>query len=71
MDGDPSLNVDSKSAMHTPSLDPTSQAKWPKRTRLVRACIWALLLALMFLIFDLYTHPEFVMNVANQVWSCF
>ena len=36
--------------------------------------IWAgqlLALAVLLLVFSLYTQPDFLLTVANQLWSCF
>jgi len=31
----------------------------------------AALLGILMLVFSLYGHPDFLMNLANQVWGCF
>jgi hypothetical protein len=36
--------------------------------------VWAgpvLALGVLLLVFSLYTRPDFLLTVANQVWSCF
>jgi hypothetical protein len=36
--------------------------------------IWAgqlLALAALLLVFSLYTRPDFLLTMANQLWSCF
>jgi hypothetical protein len=39
-----------------------------------RWSVWAgpiLALAVLMLVFWLYTRPDFLLTVANQLWSCF
>lgn len=40
-----------------------------KLTHQVLLC--ATLVGVLALVFAMYTRPDFVMNLANQVWSCF
>ena len=32
---------------------------------------WALALAVLLAVFALYTRPDFLMTLADQVWACF
>lgn len=36
-----------------------------------RALIWAVVLAVLLAVFTLYTRPEFMLTLADQVWACF
>lgn len=36
-----------------------------------KIALWTLALAMLLGIFFLYTRPEFLFTLANQVWSCF
>lgn len=33
--------------------------------------LWTLALAALLAVFSLYTRPEFLFSLANQLWSCF
>jgi hypothetical protein len=35
------------------------------------ASIWAAVLAALLAVFALYTRPDFMLTLANQVWVCF
>jgi hypothetical protein len=37
----------------------------------LRALIWAVVLAGLLAVFALYTRPEFMLTLADQVWACF
>ena len=37
----------------------------------LRISIWATALAALLGIFALYTQPDFLITLANQVWACF
>lgn len=37
----------------------------------LRALIWAVVLAALLAVFALYTRPEFMLTLADQVWTCF
>ncbi len=37
----------------------------------LRALIWAVVLAILLAVFALYTRPEFMLTLADQVWACF
>jgi hypothetical protein len=32
---------------------------------------WAAVLALLLAVFTLYTRPDFLVTLADQVWACF
>ena len=36
-----------------------------------RLAIWGLALAALAGVFVLYTRPDFMVQMANQVWACF
>lgn len=36
-----------------------------------RFMLYAIALGTLALVFAMYTRPDFMMTVANQVWSCF
>ena len=36
-----------------------------------RGLLYATALALLLLVFSMYTKPDFLMTLANQVWACF
>ena len=36
-----------------------------------RLLTWALAAAVLAAVFLLYTRPDFIVQTANQVWSCF
>lgn len=38
---------------------------------LQKILLYVSLLMVLALVFALYTRPDFVMNMANQVWGCF
>lgn len=37
----------------------------------LRGLIWAVVLAALLAVFALYTRPEFMLTLADQVWACF
>jgi hypothetical protein len=39
--------------------------------RPLKIASWAVVLAALLAVFSLYTRPEFLLTLANQVWSCF
>ena len=39
--------------------------------RLIRWLPFALVLVLLVLVFSLYTRPDFLVQLANQIWTCF
>lgn len=50
----------------TPSTAPSGHAGfwW-------RGLAWAAALALLLGIFSFYTHPDFMLDMADKLWSCF
>lgn len=50
--------------INTPN-DPANKASWPRRL------LWPLAVLALLLVFAMYTQPEFMMQMANQVWACF
>ena len=36
-----------------------------------RGLAWAAVAALLLLTFDLYTQPDFLLKLSNQIWLCF
>ena len=38
---------------------------------LIRAAAWTVALMLLAAVFSAYTRPDFMLTVANQIWSCF
>lgn len=36
-----------------------------------RVLIWAVVLTALLAVFALYTQPEFMRTLADQVWACF
>jgi hypothetical protein len=37
----------------------------------VKIALWLAAVAASLAVFALYTRPEFMLTLANQVWSCF
>jgi hypothetical protein len=37
----------------------------------LKIAFWTVILAALLAVFTLYTEPEFLLTLANQVWSCF
>lgn len=37
----------------------------------LRVCIWLLSIGVSVAVFSLYTRPDFMFGLANQVWGCF
>ncbi|HEY4664337.1 MAG TPA: hypothetical protein VIG85_05070 [Comamonas sp.] len=37
----------------------------------LRLLVWAVVLAALLAVFALYTQPEFMRTLADQVWACF
>jgi hypothetical protein len=42
----------------------------PRKPALTVA-LWVVVVAVLLAVFSLYSRPEFMVGVANQVWSCF
>ena len=38
---------------------------------LQKTLLWSLAIVASLAVFALYTRPEFLVTLANQVWSCF
>lgn len=36
-----------------------------------RALVWAAVVSVLLAVFALYTQPEFMRTLADQVWACF
>jgi hypothetical protein len=46
--------------------------KTPEPMKLThKVLLYATLAGVLALVFAMYTRPDFVMNLANQVWGCF
>jgi hypothetical protein len=41
------------------------------RKLLFKITLYSLALAALLAVFGLYTRPEFMLRMANQVWACF
>ncbi len=39
--------------------------------KLYKLGLWALVVAALLGVFTLYTRPEFLLTLADQVWACF
>lgn len=37
----------------------------------LKVAAWILAIIVLAAVFSLYTRPDFVMGLANQVWACF
>jgi hypothetical protein len=42
-----------------------------QRQRLMRMLFWLVATAALLGVFALYTQPDFLVVLANQVWACF
>ena len=49
---------------------PNRRAREPVKLT-YKVLLYAALAGGLTLVFSLYTRPDFVMNLANQVWGCF
>ena len=54
--------------MPTTSIPPTQPASVPRGLRWLA---WVVAVLLCLAVFGLYTVPDFMVMVADQVWSCF
>ena len=36
-----------------------------------RVLVWAVVLTALLAVFALYTQPDFMLTLADQVWACF
>ena len=43
----------------------------PKAQRACKLTAYAIALAVLLAVFALYTRPDFLVTLANQVWACF
>ena len=41
------------------------------RLRIQKALIWIGVIAVSLAVFALYTRPDFLVTLANQMWACF
>jgi hypothetical protein len=41
------------------------------KKRAQQLIVWAVALALLLAVFGLYTRPEFLVSLADQLWACF
>lgn len=48
-----------------PSHSPKPPSHWSRRL------LWPLAALVLLIVFAMYTQPEFMMQVANEVWACF
>lgn len=37
----------------------------------LKIALWSLAIAVSLAVFALYTRPDFLFTLANQLWSCF
>jgi hypothetical protein len=37
----------------------------------IRALVFGAVLCVLLAVFSLYTRPDFMLTLANEVWSCF
>ena len=52
---------------HTSTPPPSS----PALRGWVKAALWALVLIVLGGVFAMYLQPDFMVDMANQVWACF
>lgn len=57
----------------TPATDPAATATAPAAPvpRGLRWAAWALATLVCLLVFGLYTVPDFMVMLADQMWACF
>ena len=48
----------------------TTTAPPPLLHRWQRAAVWTVVLTALLGVFTLYTQPEFMLTLADQVWAC-
>jgi hypothetical protein len=41
------------------------------KRRAQQLIVWAVALTLLLAVFGLYTRPEFLVSLADQLWACF
>lgn len=56
--------------MNTMPSDPLHTAT-PSMPGWLRGLVWAVVLAVLLAVFALYTQPDFMLTLADQVWACF
>ena len=37
----------------------------------LRVLVWTVVLAVLLAVFALYTRPDFMLTLADQIWACF
>jgi hypothetical protein len=42
-----------------------------QRHLILKAAVWVAVAAALLAVFALYTRPDFLVTLANQVWACF
>ena len=42
-----------------------------QRPLVIKAAVWTVVTAALLGVFALYTRPDFLVTLANQVWACF
>lgn len=57
-------------AMPADTPTPSSQPR-PMLRGWQRALVWAAVVSVLLAVFALYTQPEFMRTLADQVWACF
>lgn len=45
--------------------------RMPKNTSLIRLLVHTGALVVLLIVFSAYTQPDFLVTLADQVWSCF
>lgn len=53
----------------SPAMTPRPRPPQPKPVW--RWLGWAIAIALMLGVFSLYGHPDFMVDMADRLWSCF
>ena len=51
-----------------------STARTPSSTALplwLLLLLWSVVLAVLLAVFALYTQPDFMLTLADQIWACF
>ena len=41
------------------------------RQLILKSAVWTGITGVLLLVFALYTRPDFLVTLANQVWGCF
>lgn len=58
-------------AQNTAQHDPSASASPPSSPAWLRTAGWAVATLVCLAVFALYMQPEFLMTLADQLWSCF